>query len=429
MPHKIIKDAYPLQQALAYRKHPIRYVGEKLQEHPDWFGLRFGNRTLYIVAHPDYVQHVLQQQHRNYIKAVSYKKLQAILGEGLLTSDGEYWLKQRRLMQPIFHRDKIAFFQRIIAQQIDVQMERWKDYARTGSPVNLFTEMSDLALRIVCEALLGVDISKDSKSAIAEVPHLLHFITNRVFSPFNLPLRWPLPAHQRFKASMQRLSQLIHELIEQRLNSHSAAPDLITQILMAKDESTGEGMSKSQVFDEVITFFLAGHETSAIGLTCALYLLGKHPDIEAKARQAALAGDEHYLKLVAQETLRIYPPIWTVAREAIGPDQVLDIPIRPGDTVVPNMYWLHRHPAFWEQAEDFRPERFENDPLHKYAYVPFGGGPRICIGMHFALLEMSVGLQRILSQFRIESLQQEIDFDCTITIRPSAGPMVRLHAL
>lgn len=442
-PIPFVKDKYPLQQARVYSKAPIDFVGEQLVEHGQCFGLRFANRNLVIVNNPDYVQQAFQSNHRNYIKATSYRKLKLMLGNGLFTSEGDFWLQQRRLIQPSFHKHELSHFIDIMVKESAQLVYRWEYFYKGGRSFSLLEELSELTLGIVCESLLGQRLESGAKIVNEELPTALSFMIRRVLFPINAPMWMPLPSHLKFKRSIGRIGKLISKLINEKKREGSEYPDLLWMLLQVKDEETGEGMSEQQLVDEMMTFFLAGHETTAVALSWALFLLHQNEEACYKARTEGTRllsegvtleslGQATYLKQVAQEALRLYPPAWTLAREALEADQLGPYSISKGDTVVVNSYWLHRNLHHWKSPLEFKPERFEADAVksrHKFAYIPFGGGPRLCIGHHFALFEMQIALATILSNFQVEILSPYQPFDCSLTLRPVTGMPTMAHRL
>jgi cytochrome P450 len=429
IPH--LSDRYPLQQALAYRRSPIAFVGRHWEELGDCFSLSFAGRRIILVNDPDYVQRVFQGNHRNYIKAASYRKLRLLLGNGLFTSEGDAWLRQRRLIQPSFGQQALGHFVDIMAREALLLVERWRYLGRDRRPFSLLEEMSETTLSIVCEALLGQRLEGGAKVVNRELPKALDFMVRRALFPLNAPLWVPFPSHLAFRKSVARMGELIGALIEQR--ERDPSPDLLGQLLRMRDEQTGEPMPRQQLLDEVMTFFLAGHETTAVALSWAFFLLGQHEDIARQARNEgtrlmasgfspALLAEAKVLQAVSLEALRLYPPAWTLAREALGPDRLGPYPIAPGDSVVVNAYWLHRHPHHWTHPERFDPSRFAGEAeRHRFAYLPFGAGPRLCIGQHFALFEMQVVLATVLAHFQVEILSAEQPYSCTLTLRPRTG--------
>jgi cytochrome P450 len=439
-----LKDKLPFQNVRAYRDNPIEFVGEKLHTSGDIFGVSFGKRNVMITSNPAYAQQILQTNHKTYIKAVGYRKLKLLLGNGLFTSEGEFWLNQRRLIQPAFRKSHLAHFGEIMLEASEQMLLRWKYYFTNGRQFNLLEEMSECTLEIVCESLLGQKLEGGGKIVNEELPSTLRFLIRRVLNPLAPPMWLPTPANRQFKKSTKRLRGLITSLLfeKKHFNTENAGQDLLSLLLHQKNES-GESMSNEQITDEILTFFLAGHETSAVALTWGFYELSKNPEVEGKLRTEILKvfGNSPitltelpkltYCKQVCQEILRLYPPAWALAREATQDDTLGDYYIQKGDSVVINTYWLHRNPEYWQNPNEFLPERWEseNTNQHKFAYAPFGGGPRLCIGNHFAMMEMQLVLVSVLQKYKLNFHTESNGFDCALTLRPKSDLMVSLSPL
>ncbi len=415
----------------------------------DIFGVSFGKRNVMITANPEYAQQILQTNHKNYIKAVGYRKLKLLLGNGLFTSEGEFWLQQRRLIQPAFRKSHLVHFGEIMLEASEQMLMRWKYYFANASAseqrqFNLLEEMSECTLEIVCESLLGQKLEGGGKIVNEELPSTLRFLIRRVLNPLAPPMWLPTPANRKFKKSTKRLRGLITSLLfeQKHFNTENTGQDLLSLLLQQKNES-GESMSNEQITDEILTFFLAGHETSAVALTWGFYELSRNPAVENKLRNEVLEtfGKKPitlsdlpkltYCKQVCQEILRLYPPAWAIAREAIEDDALGDFYIQKGDSVVINTYWLHRNPEHWQNPTEFLPERWEveNSNQHKFAYAPFGGGPRLCIGNHFAMMEMQIVLASVLRKYQLQFHTEPNGFDCALTLRPKSDVMVSLSPL
>lgn len=441
-----LPEKYPLQNANAYRKDPIGFVKSCFETYGDVFALKFINRKLIITQRPEIAQHILQGGHSGYIKAVSYRKLRLLLGDGLLTSEGAIWLKHRRLAQPAFHRKAIASFLDIMHDAAEQMLYRWQFFYAGGRSFQLEHELSECTLAVVCEALLGHTLEKGGQIVNEELPGLLKFMINRMLNPLALPVWMPLPAHKKFKKSKKRIEALIRSILFDKRHAHEeeqpVSIDLLTMLMQARDEHTGEGMSTEHLIDEMLTFFLAGHETSAMALTWAFYYLSKHPEIEQRIREEIQTvgvkdkvtleqlDELSFTKKVIYEVLRLKPPVWTIAREAIQENSTWGYDIYKGDSVVVNAYLMHQHPEFWANPTAFHPERFSDsmsNAVHKGAFIPFGAGPRICIGNHFAVMEMMVIIVQVLKKFRVKTVADSVDMDCSLTLRPKGGIEVVLE--
>ncbi len=382
-----------------------------------------------LVFHPDGVRHVVQENHFNYRKGgISNQVLSLTLGKGLLTNNGDSWLHQRRLIQPIFHRKQIAGFGQLMTESA----QAWTQETNidTGQPLDLFQQMSGLTLSIVCQALFGADMLP-YKQRVFEASGIINRLDVQAFYVPGL-LSLPTPQRHRLYEARGTLYTIVDELIAKRRQA-STESDLLTMLLQARDEKTGEGMTDQQVRDEVLTLMVAGHETTTNALCWALMLLAQHPHIEGRLREEytrVLGGraprmeDLPQLKLtrmVLEESMRLYPPAWAFARYAIAEDEIGGYTIPEGAYVLMFPATTHRHPDFWEQPDVFDPERFAPERAagrHRFAYFPFGGGPRVCIGNQFALTEAQIILATILPRYQFRLLPG---------VAPAPEPLITLR--
>ncbi len=398
---------------------------------------------VYLVNHPDYIKHVLQDNHRNYGKnTIAYRMLRLILGNGLVTSDGDFWLRQRRLAQPAFHRQRIEGFGTIMTQATLAMLERWEHDAATGQGFDLAQEMTRLTLRIAGETLFHIDLTDDANEVGQALAVGLEEIISRLSRPFALPLFLPTPKNRRFIASRRALDQVVYGIIRDHRRTGEEQGDLLSMFMLAEDEETGERMTDQQLRDEVMTMVLAGHETTANALIWTWYLLAQHPEVEAKlaaelvavldGRVPTMADVPHlpYTSMVIQESMRLYPPVYIISRSATHDDEIGGYPVPAGTTVSMSPYAMHRHPDYWEEPETFAPERFAPEAVaerRRFAYIPFAAGPRQCIGNTFALTEAQLVLATVAQRFR-PRLQpgHAVEPHAAITLRPRAGVHVTL---
>ena len=383
-----------------------------------------------LVFHPDGVRHVVQENHFNYRKGgISHQVLRLTLGNGLLTNNGDSWLHQRRLIQPIFHRERIAAMGRLMTESAASWTEAIN--IETQQPLDLFPQMSGLTLDIVCKALFGADLLEYKEQVFQASGAINHLEAQALYMPGLLFL--PTPQRQRLYEARATVSTVVDALIAKR-RARSTESDLLTMLLQAQDEETGLGMTNEQVRDEVLTLLAAGQETTANALCWTLVLLSQHPDIEARLREeytrvlggrAPQVEDLPQLKLsrmVLEESMRLYPPAWAFARSAIDEDEIGGYRIAKGAYVLLFPATTQRHPDFWEQPDVFDPERFSPERSagrHRFAYFPFGGGPRICIGNQFALTEAQLILASVLPHYQFRLLPRaEVVPEPLITLRP-----------
>lgn len=401
-----------------------------------------GSLPVYCISHPDGVKHVLQDQNRRYSKnTIQYNALATITGRGLLTSDGSLWLRQRRLAQPAFTRSRLAGLDAIVVPAAQAMLERWQTLASTGAALDVDGEMMRLALEIVGKALFQIDLSRDAQrlthAVLTALDHIIYRARNIIVPPDFIPT----PRNLRFRRALRILNESVYGLIADRRAAGQFGDDLLGMLLQARDEETGEPMSDEQVRDEVLTMLIAGHETVASALTWTWYLLAQHPQQRECVRaevQRVLGGrlptvadlpNLPYVAEVFSEALRLYPPAWVITRQAIEEDEVLGFPIPVGALVILSPYVVHRQPAYWDSPEQFLPERFDPQPegqRHRFAYIPFGGGPRLCIGSHFATIEAQLVIAMVMQRFELSlASDAPVAMDALVTLRPRHGmPMI-----
>jgi cytochrome P450 len=425
---------------------PLTWLTETAKTYGHVVRFRFGLEQSNLVTHPDGIRHVLQENHLNYRKSVDYENLKPMFGEGLVTSEGELWKRQRRLAQPAFHRQRLGATVAVMVRRTDEVLERLDAFADSGRPFDLHAQMSALALLIVGEVLFGADLTGDAARVGPEVSQILEVLTHRMRTLWQLVPIWvPTPGSIRFHLSRARLDRIVAKVIASRRAPSDGPPrqDLLSMLMEARDAETGAGMSDRQLRDEVMTLFLAGHETTANALTWTFVLLAGSPEVEARmhaevdqvlADRSPQLEDVARLGLLARvidESLRLYPPAWVVTRTALAPDVIGGYRIDEGDNLLLCQYLTHRHPDFWERPEAFDPDRFlpeRSAGRPRFAYFPFGGGPRQCIGNQLALLEAAVVLARIAQRFQIALVPgHEIVLDPSITLRPRNGVQVRVR--
>jgi cytochrome P450 len=392
---------------------------------------------VFIFNHPDDIEAVLVTLNKKFIKGRALRANKRLFGEGLLTSEGEAWLRQRRLAQPAFHRSRIASYADTMVRFTEQMLGGWRD----GDGCNVHEEMMRLTLAIVAKTLFDADVTREAK----EIGEALEVVMEVNTDPRRLlfvPAWLPTPANLAMRRAVRRLDRVIYRIISERRASGRDSGDLLSLLLHAQDED-GSQMSDVQLRDEAVTLFLAGHETTAITLSWTWWLLAQHPKIEAKlhAELAAVLGGRvptfkdlprlGYLEMILSESLRLYPPAWSMVRMAIEDSEIGGYRVPAGCGVAMSQYVVHRDPRFFDAPDEFRPERWENDlakRLPRFAYFPFGGGPRICIGNSFALMEASLTLATIAQEFRLSLVPgQSVEPLPSITLRPKNGINVILH--
>jgi cytochrome P450 len=401
-----------------------------------------GHVVSHFVAHPDYVQHVLQDNQHNYRKAWTYLPLRAFLGDGLLTSDGDLWLRHRRMLQPAFHRRVLDSFGTAMLQACNALRDRWES-RKEQEPLDMGTEMARLTLDIVGRALFGADLREYAHRVSPAVASLQEL----ALRAFSLPYIWPFAARperipiRRYREAVKDLNQIVYELIHSRREEDSDRSDILGILIRARDEDSGTPLTDAEIRDELMTFVLAGHETTANALTWTFYLLGQNDDHLRHLKDeldAVLGGRDPspedvgrlpYTQAIIEEAMRLYPPAWSIDREALEEDEIGGYSIPAMSTVFTSPYATHRHPDFWPEPERFDPERFlGSSDRHRFAYFPFGGGRRQCIGKAFALMEATIALAVIAQRFQVEPVTTDpIGPRAEVTLRPQSPILMHVR--
>jgi enediyne biosynthesis protein E7 len=433
-----------VQNTFSFLRHALDFLLEMRERYGDVVSVPTLVGPFTLIFHPDGVRHVLQENHRNYNKDVpDYHVLSLVLGNGLLTNDGGSWLKQRRLIQPAFHRERVAAFGTLMTDAALRWTEAWETsrFVDTNKPLDLTQEMSSLTLSIVGNALFGTDLSAETEGVGRALTTVNHLLAKAFYLPWVLSL--PTPQRRRLHAARSALYTVVEQIIRERRRRHETHGDLLEMLLEARDEETGEGMADQQVRDEVLTLLLAGHETTANALSWTFYLLAQHPHIEARLQeeyQRVLNGRPAtiedlpqlpFTRMVVEEAMRLYPPAWGLGRRALGNDEIGGYAIPRGAYVLVFPYVTHRHPAFWERPGAFDPERFSaqlSAGRHRFAYFPFGGGPRLCLGNQFAFYEAQLILATILSRYQLRLLPGTVVTpEPLVTLRPRGDLLMTIH--
>ncbi|MEM9864126.1 MAG: cytochrome P450 [Myxococcota bacterium] len=428
----------------------LRQFIELRRRYGDVVRFEFGSLDTHLVSSPELIRQILQASHHDFSKLTrGVYKLRLVLGNGLLTSSGPSWLRNRRIAQPAFHRKRIASFAGTMGRCAGEMVQAWSD----GEEPDIHEEMMKVTLRIIGLTMLSLDVTERADEIGSAVSFMIEDVNRRLNAPVDLPPPIPTPRNRALQASIETLDRVVLGAVERR-RKEPAKNDLLGLFMDATDEETGEQMNDAQLRDEVMTIFLAGHETTANALSWALYLLGKHPlvterlhaevdevfgegdlffapmDEEARADALMEASKRLvYCEKVLKEAMRLYPPAWMTGRCPVG-DQVLDgYHLPDGSLILTSPFIVHRHPEYWDNPEAFDPERFTPErekARDRFAYFPFGGGPRICIGNHFAMLEAKLILAALALRFEAEPIR-EAELEPLITLRPKDGMPMRLR--
>lgn len=422
----------------AYGRDPATYMHQLFLEYGEVVRWR-GAMTIYVLNNPDHVRQVLTQAHPEFTKDLyDYRVLAQTMGNGLVTNDGADWVKQRRLMQPMFHNKIVNTFDTAINAFTATLADRWQRLP-AGQAVALEREMSRVTFQIVAATLFGSEID-DHADEMVDILDVINVNTKSAAAFLTLYPWVPNKHNRRFKRIMQRLDHIVYKMINARRASGVGSKDLLDRLLSVRDEQSGLGMAEKQVRDEVVTLMLAGHETSATALQWTFYLLAQHAEVEAEllhelntvlnGNPATATDLAHlpYLKQVVQESMRIYPPVWGIARTATHEQEFggYRIPVNGYISILP--YSLHRHPEHWPEPERFDPTRFSpqrSAGRHSYCYIPFAAGPRTCIGVGMSMLEIQLVLAQLLPRFRVRPVPGHVVKPmATVTYRPRFGMQV-----
>ena len=406
-------EGYPLVGVLPdLMTNPLTFYSRLPQKFPDIASYRIGPIRMVAVHNPDYIRHVLQDNYVNYPKGAMWDGVREVFGNGLVASEGDVWLRQRRLMQPAFHRERIANLAALMNSVIERKLGAWQSVAAVGQPVNIAVEMAELTFQIMVNALFSTSISSDDFIMMHEALRTALDTMSRQFWIFFLPDWLPKPGQKQMLHATARLDRLVYRVIEERRRQPDLHDDLMCLLMNARYEDSDEGMVSSQLRDEVLTMFMAGHETTANAMMWTWYVLSQHPEVEQRLLDeidTVLQGQPPtlatlrqltYTKRVIQEVMRLYPTVWNMPRTVLEDDTLDGYLLKQGSMVMVNIYGLHRHPDLWHEPERFNPDRFENEPA-RFTYIPFGGGPHVCIGNEFAMMEMQLILVQVLQQFRL----------------------------
>jgi cytochrome P450 len=426
--------------AFAFRRNPLKFLLELAGEYGDIAHFRAGKYDIVVLSHPDLVKEMLVTQNRSVVQGRGHMRAKAFLGEGLLTSEGDFHRRQRRLVQPAFHKQRIATYAAAMVEHAARARDEWRD----GQTVDVADEMMELTLAIVGTTLFSADVKSEAHD-IGEAITVFMEWWRTLMLPFSeLFDRLPLPGRRRFEQARARMDQTIFRIIEERRACGEDRGDLLSMLLMAQDvEGDGSGMTDEQLRDEAVTLVIAGHETTANGLMWTWYLLAEHPEVEAKLHaelDEVLGGRPptfediprlQYTERVFTESMRRYPPAWAIGRRAVADFKAGAYTIPAGSLLFVSPYVNHHDPRWFPEPFRFDPDRWTPEmkaSLPKFAYFPFGGGPRQCIGEPFAWMEAILLIATIAQQWRLRLVAgHRVEPFPFITLRPKYGMRMTLE--
>jgi cytochrome P450 len=398
------------------RADRIGLMSEAVREYGDAVRVAIGPKKLYIFNHPDHAKHVLADNAANYHKGIGYTEAKRALGDGLLTSEGALWREQRRVIQPVFQHKRIAERADVIVDEALGLVDRLRAYQDTGRPVDVLTEVTALTLGVLGDTLLDMDLS-----TVDAVEHSFEAVQDQAMfemETLGLVPRWlPLRGQRAFRAARAHLERVVATLVARReARPSSTGDDVLTRLIASTGKETDRRVADRRMRDELVTLLLAGHETTASTVGWTLHLVSQHPDVHARLRDEAMTvyGDRRpvhsdlpklrYTNMVLQEAMRLYPPVWILPRRTIDADEVGGYHVPAGAEVLICPYTLHRHPRYWPDPDRFDPSRFDPDvptTRPRYAHIPFGGGPRFCVGNHLGMMEATFVISTIMRDLRL----------------------------
>ncbi|MEL6810414.1 MAG: cytochrome P450 [Bacteroidota bacterium] len=423
--------------AEAIRKNPIPFHRKFFSTYGDTFSVRLGRKKwLMLSRDKEVVEYILRKNHKNYYKSkIQTDYLSKYLGHGLLTSNGEYWLQQRRLIQPAFHKQKMEQLVGLMQHTVEAELNKLPKDTET----EVFPIMNHLAFQVVATSLFNVSATEET---LLRLQFIIQEVQEFLVKEVRLPHKgwWFRLSGQvkKHKELSEESREILLEIIEERKRSKENHNDLLDMLLATRYEDTGKPMTNKQLIDEITILFVAGHETTANALTFTTWLLAKHPEIQQKVWEEikALATEDitpiekigrlQYTKAVIDESMRLYPPAWITDRENLEDDTLVDWKIRKDTLVGISFYELHRHPDYWEKPDQFIPERFLGEAKKKTAgvYYPFGAGPRLCIGLGFAIYEMVLAMAYLMEHYSVSTSQDRIELNPLITLKPKGVRVV-----
>ena len=425
---------FPLVGQLpAFRRRPLAFLQKMVREYGDIAYFRLGPQHAFLLSHPEHIREVLVTRQSNFTKSRALQRARLLLGEGLLTAEGQFHLRQRRLAQPAFHRERLAGYAAVMSRCARKTRDRWQD----GATLEVSDEMMRLTMAVVGRTLFSADVEAGARE-IGEAMTAVLEMFNMLLLPFSEYLeKLPLPSNRRFERARETLDGIIYGMIRERRAQGEDRGDLLSMLLLAQDEEGGGGMTDQQVRDESLTLFLAGHETTANALTWTWYLLSQNPECEAKLHaelDRVLEGRPPgfhdlpgltYTEMVVAEAMRLYPPAWAIGRKAIEAFEIGGLELPAGSICILSPYVTQRDPRWFAEPDRFDPERWTAEAREarpKFSYFPFGGGARVCIGERFAWMEGVLLLATLAQKWRLRLVEgHRVEAKPLITLRTRYG--------
>jgi cytochrome P450 len=441
LPPKV--EGFPLIGALpGLLKDRFDFLEAARRKHGDIYTLDVGVSQAIILTHPRHVQHVMVDHQKNYSKnGPMWDSMRTFLGNGLPVSEGEYWKRQRRMVQPAFHHQRLVAVTDRMVEVVDEHLRKWEQAARTGEDFNVARSFASLTMDVLVRTMFGSGLSEeDSQRAAREVTYIIDYMLFGMMTN-NLPEWAPIPGRNRYREAIRTVDEIVFQVIEQGRKG-GAEDNLLTLMLNMVDAETGERMSDAQIRDEAVGFFVAGFETTAVSLSWAFHLLTQYPEVARRLQQevdgvlgqrAPVFADLRqlpYSRNVFQEALRLYSPSYWIARQTVEEDTLDGFRIPAGSTMGVFSYLVHRNPAIWDEPLRFDPDRFSperSEGRHKQAWLPFGAGTRTCIGKEFSLMEGQLILSRVAQRFEVSAIPgREVKLHIGLSMRAKDGVWLRV---
>jgi len=415
-----------------FQHNPLQFLEKLAREQGPIVRFRLGPfQKVILLTDPELIKEVLVTEQKNFIKSSDVQSLKVILGDGLLTSEKEQHLQQRRLIQPAFKKTHIKSYAQDMIDTTEAYISKWDKALES----DVSQDMMNITLGIITKTMFGLDFKEGHELIGESVEKAMKLAIKRMRSVIPLPLSIPTQNNRKYRQTVQALDEVLFKIIGNRRQEDKQKEDLLGILMSAKDEENGLGMTDKQLRDELMTIFLAGHETTANALSWTHYLLAQHPEVEARLHEEihTVVGDdsvkpEHFQRLfytqnIIRESLRLYPPAYVIGRQVDKTVEIGGYQFTKGEMVLMSQYVMHRLPEYFEHPEEFKPERFENNfikTIPPYAYFPFGGGPRVCIGNHFAFMEMVLVLACIAQKYQLHLIPDHVEIkpQPLITLRP-----------
>jgi cytochrome P450 len=423
---------------LTGQQDPLKFLLSLVREYGDVVHYETAYGRTYVVNHPDHIAQVFQSD--NYPRG---SLLKMVLGEGLISSEGPYWRNQRRLMHPNFRPQRVATFADLITRTVSVMLQEWQHHADRQQPIDIAVEMLKLSLDIVLKALFSGDARVKNEATMVgdAIATMMKDVGGFVCTEFTSPLSISSSRNQQFQETLRKVDEIVYGMIEERRRRKDQPDDLLALLLSARDEA-GAYLDDRKIRDEVVTMLFAGSETTSLMLGWTWYLLSMHPEVEQRLHaqlNEVLGGRQPtiddlpklpYVRMVLQESMRLYPPVWSIFRKAHLDDEIGGYDVLAGATVIVSPYTMHRHPDYWEKPEQFYPEHFATEAVEqrlRHVYIPFGGGQHHCLGSHFAMLEGQLVVAAIAQRYRIRPIpDHQIEPLPVVTLRQRCGIMATL---